>query len=113
MTEGEIMIEKIKKKLGPGSLSIVLALLGILFGVSFQGGFCIGDYILNSVGLRAWSSGSNVGTHLTLFYSLLLFIPAFLIGHKYKNDFGAKAGTSISLALGIMLILIFLLYAAA
>jgi len=105
MTERGTAAGKIRKKLGPGSISLVLALAGIFWGFSFQGGFCAGDYILNAVGLRAWSMGNGTGTHVTVYCSLLFYIAAFLLGNKYKNDFGAKTGKIISLVIGILIVL--------
>ena len=105
---------KVKKKLGLGSVSIILVLLGILWGTNLHDGFCTGDFIVNSVGLQAWSNGGTTGirTHLALFYSLPFFISAFLLGNKYNNDFVANFGKTVSFAVGAMLIVIFILFAA-
>jgi hypothetical protein len=105
---------KARKKWGLGSISIVLVLLGILWGIRFRSGLCIGDFIVNSIGLQAWSNGGATGTrtHLALFYSLPFFISAFLLGNKYNNDFGANLGKTVSFAVGAMLIVIFILFAA-
>jgi len=81
---------KIKnKELGIGSISLVLCMVGILFGLSFRN-FCIGDYVLNGFGLNPWSNG-DTGTHYTIFYSLAFFVPSFLIGLKYKDNYGSRA----------------------
>ena len=66
---------------------------------------CYGDIILKYIGLNPWSNGNN-GTHYTIFYSLIFFIPSLILGLKFKNDFGATIGKIISL---IMIILILLL----
>jgi len=94
-------MKRLKKKFGLGSVSLILALIGIIWDWTFQGGFCIGDSILKAIGLPTWSNGGamGVGTHLTLIYSLLFFIPAFLFGNKYKNDFGAKTGKVVSIVI--------------
>lgn len=77
------------KELRIGSISLILCILGILFSISYKS-FCIGDYILNGVGLSSWSN-SGTGIHYTIFYSLAFFIPSFVIGLKYKNNYGSRA----------------------
>ena len=91
-----------KKTLGKGTLSLLLAFLGIawsfaIFGVSW------GDNILTALGLMSWSNG-NSGIHFTVYYALVFFIPAFLLGLKYKNNFGAKAGKIIGAVMGVFII---------
>jgi hypothetical protein len=106
-------MDKIKKKFGLGSLSIVLALMGIVWDCSFHGYLTVGNYVINMLGLRKWSLGGLIGTgtRLTLFYSLLFFLPSFLLGNKYQDDFGAYVGKTISLVMMIISALCFLLYA--
>ena len=58
-----------KNKIGIGSLSLLLFIVGCLFSFTFND-ICIGDNILTYVGLKAWSNG-NSGNHYTIFYSLL------------------------------------------
>jgi len=77
--------------------------MGIVWGFTLFG-VCIGDNILNLLGLKAWSNG-DTGIHLTAYYSLVFFIPAFLLGMKYKNNYGAKVGKYISAIVGSILIL--------
>lgn len=106
-------MEQVRKKMGLGSLSMAFVLLGLFWSFSFQG-FCAGDWVLNMIGLPAWSSGGmgGTGSHLTLVYSLLFFLPAFLLGRRNPNDFGARTGRTISLGLGALMILCALIYAA-
>lgn len=93
---------KIKnKELGIGTISLVLCILGILFGISFRN-VCIGDYMLNGIGLNAWSNG-NSGMHYTIYYSLLFFIPSFLIGLNHKNHFGSKARYTSAIIAGTII----------
>lgn len=88
-TKRSRIVLKIKnKELGTGCISLVLCVVGVLFGFSFKH-FCIGDYILNGVGLNSWSN-NDVGIHYTIFYSLAFFIPSFLIGLKH-NNYGSRA----------------------
>lgn len=94
------------KKIGLGSFSLVLSILGILFSFSFGNEVCYGDIILKHLGLNPWSNGES-GTHYTVLYSLIFFIPSFIIGCKFKNDFGVKIGRIISLIMIVMIMVIF------
>ncbi|MFD9624228.1 hypothetical protein [Peribacillus muralis] len=100
-----IIAVKKTKDIGVGSLSLALCLIGILFTFRFGDKFCIGDIILNYIGLSAWSNGDS-GIHYTMFYSIIFFIPAFIIGNIYSNNKGAKAGKVISGFLSVLLVLI-------
>lgn len=91
-----------KNKIGIGSLSLLLCIIGFLFSFTFND-ICIGDNILTSIGLKAWSNG-NSGTHYTLFYSLLFFIPSVILGYKFKYSFGSKMGKILSAIMAIMII---------
>ena len=64
-----------KRKIGIGTTSLVLFIIGSLFAFTFNK-VCIGDNILNYIGLKSWSNG-NQGTHYTIFYSLLFYIIMF------------------------------------
>lgn len=93
------------KDIGLGSLSF--ALIGILFTFQFGDKPCIGDDILNNIGLSAWSNGDS-GIHYTMFYSAIFFIPSFIIGHIYPDNRGAKAGKIISGFLSILIVSVLL-----
>ncbi|MGE7183882.1 hypothetical protein ACQKKK_07680 [Peribacillus sp. NPDC006672] len=95
------------KDIGVGSLSFVLCIIGILFTFRFANKFCIGDSILNNIGLSAWSNG-DTGIHLTMFYSVIFFIPSFIIGHIHPDNRGAKTGEIISGFLSVLIIYLFL-----
>jgi hypothetical protein len=77
-----------KKKIGMGSVSFLLFILAIVWSFNIKE-FCLGDIILNTIGLPAWSGG-NYGTHYTVFYSLIFLIPSIIIGYKYPSDLFAK-----------------------
>ncbi|MDU4860906.1 MAG: hypothetical protein E6356_01470 [Terrisporobacter othiniensis] len=83
-----------KKKIGIGSLSLLLFVVGCLFSFTFYN-LTIGDNILTYIGLKAWSNG-NSGTHYTIFYSLLFFVPSLILGYKFNEDFGSKVGKILS-----------------
>ena len=87
-----------KKKFGIGSTALWLSLLAILWSCNLPvhyDTFCIGDHVLTQFGLPAWSSGT-IGTHYTVFWGLLLYLPAFFLGWKYDNHLFARVGKWIS-----------------
>ena len=89
------------KKIGLGSISLLLCIFGVLF-------FIFGDSIVRLLGLDPWSN-DNEGLHYTAYYSLIIFIPALIIGYKFNNDFGAKSGRTLSL-IAIIFILLSLVF---
>jgi len=96
----------VNKKIGVGTLSLLLSIIGIIWPVTFKGGFCIGDNVLNLVGMSAWSNGdSGMRTHYTVFYSLLFFVLAIILSYKYADSFGAKIGRVLSMIIVAIFIL--------
>jgi hypothetical protein len=87
-----------KKKIGVGTLSFVLFITGLIWVITLKDSVCLGDIVLNSIGLKAWSNGRS-GTHYAVFYSLIFFIPSFVIGLKFSNDTLAKFGKTGSIVL--------------
>ena len=63
----------LRKKIGIGTASLLLDLFGLAWCVSYNT-FCLGDTILNRIGLIAWSNG-NGGSHLAIIYSLIFLFP--------------------------------------
>ena len=61
---------KTNKKIGLGSLSILLWVFGILFSFTFGNQGALGDRLLEAIGLSAWSNG-DTGIHYTILYSYL------------------------------------------
>lgn len=53
-----------------GSLSFTLCLIGILFTFPFGDKPCIGDNILYTIGLSAWSNGDS-GIHYTILFGYI------------------------------------------
>lgn len=96
-------MENLKHKIGRGSFSIILLILGLGFSMPFSNGICIGDYIVRVLGLEAWSEG-NGGIHYTLFYSMIFFLPAWYLGDKYREDYGAEVGRGMSLIFTVLII---------
>ena len=97
-----------KKKLGIGSVSLLLAMVALLWSCNIKwiDNFCLGDYILNIFSIPSWSNGT-IGTHYTVFYSYIFLIPALIIGIKKKEDLFATVGKWLS----IILIVVFMLFA--
>ena len=80
-------MNKINNKTWFGLLSLLLFIIGVLFSVSFGNKPCYGDIILKFIGLKPWSNVST-GLHYTAFYSLIFFIPSFILGYKFKETLG-------------------------
>jgi hypothetical protein len=98
------ILRRNEKKVGWGSLSPLLALLGM--AVSFEfGNYIFGDQLLSFLGLPAWSNADNTGFHYTIFLSSIFFIPSLIIGYKNPNAFGAKIGKWISIIYLFMIII--------
>jgi len=102
------MKEVIKqKKLGIGSLALVLSIIAIIWSCNIRwlNNFCLGDTILAYIGIPSWSNGAN-GTHYTVFYGLVFFVSALALGIWKKNDLFATVGKWIAgffvVMLGIM-----------
>lgn len=93
-----------KKKLGMGSMSLLLFALGVIWSANINRQFCLGDSILNAIGLPAWSNG-NSGSHYTIIYALIFLIPSIIVGYKFPNDLFAKTGKVASMILGWISIL--------
>lgn len=90
-----------QKKLGTGSFSLLLLGLALLWSCNIRD-FCIGDFVLNQLGLPSWSEGS-LRIHYTVFWGLLLYIPAFLLGHRYESHLFARSGKWLSGCIGACL----------
>lgn len=85
------------RKIGVGSLSLPMVLLAILWGcnIPWLDGACPGDIVLTALNIPTWSKGET-GIHYTVFYSLILLIPAFILGAKCKGDMFASIGKWLS-----------------
>ena len=93
-----LFLEQDYKKIGLGSISLLLFIFGILFSIIF------GDSIVKFIGLNPWSNG-DTSLHYTIFYSLIFYVLALILGYKLKNDFGAKLGRTLSLITIILFLL--------
>jgi len=90
-------------KIGLGSISLLLFVCGLLFSFSLTHGTSYGDRMLIFMGLHPWSNGTT-GLHYTMFYSLAFYIPALILGYRFKNDAGAKLGRMLSLIMTVLLL---------
>ncbi len=92
-----------KKKIGVGSLSFVLAIFAFIWAFEIMG-FCLGDSVLATFNIPTWSNTANAsGVHYTVFYSLLFLIPAIVLSLKCKNDLFANVGKWLSAVMCILL----------
>ena len=92
-----------KKKLGPGSLALLLLMFGLFFSMSFNNKPAFGDHVLTFLGLSPWSRGDS-GIHYTVYFALIFFIPASILGYTFRNDWGAKIGRMVSTIISVSLI---------
>lgn len=93
-----------KKKLGIGSISLVLFVIAFFWAFNVRG-FCLGDKVLTALNIPTWSNNLNAsGTHYTVFYSVLFLIPSIVIAFKYKDDMFAKVGKWLSIILLCLLV---------
>lgn len=84
------------KKLGIGTMSLVLSIIAIMFSNTYLSGEKrpLGAVILNSIGIY----------RMTNIVSMVLFIISIYIGSKYKEHIGAKAGKGISIFFILLMI---------
>ncbi|MEJ3720996.1 hypothetical protein WGM54_23870 [Paenibacillus polymyxa] len=103
------LVRKNRKKIGRGSLSLLLLLLGL--AASYElGNYTFGDQLFSFLGLPAWSNRvDNTGFHYSLLLSSIFFIPGIIIGYKNPEDFGALIGRRVS-SIYLFLIIISLLF---
>lgn len=101
-----------KPKKGWGTLSILLFFFGILFTANIGRTFCLGDILLQAVGLKGELKIGNGTLNIKIYITEIIFIIGFILGLKFKKDFLAKAGRLLCLVFAILLGLM-LLYATA
>ena len=78
----------LKDKIGIGTSSIVLFTIAIIWLDK-----C--DDILLFLGIPSWTNG-DMGQHIGSCYSLLFFIPAYIVAFNYRNDLGATLFMKLS-----------------
>lgn len=78
-------MNKVTKKIWLGLSSLLLFVLGSLFGVSFGNKLAYGDTILKFMGLKPWSK-VNTGLHYTAIIALIFLIPAVVLGYIFLKE---------------------------
>jgi hypothetical protein len=99
-----------KPKKGWGTLSIILFFFGILFTANIGRTFCLGDVLLQAVGLKGELKIDNSTLNIKIYITEIIFIIGLILGLKFKKDFLSKAGRLLCLIFAILLGLM-LLYA--
>lgn len=74
------------RKFGIGTSALIISILAIMFSFTSLGEKSIGEDILKSIGIR----------FPVMIISMILFVIAIFIGHKYRENYGAKIGRNIS-----------------
>ena len=89
--------------------ALISALFFLIFGANLgPSRFCLGDWILNSVGLPAWSQG-NQGLHYPGFISLVGLVVCFYFFSATTKDPRKTTAGLILGSIALMMILNFLL----
>ena len=92
------------KKLGIGSISLALVIIAFIWSYTIFG-YCLGDTILNVLGIPAWSNRAT-GIHYTIFYSFVFLIPAIILGAKKNNDLFSGVGKWSAIIFSVILLVI-------
>ena len=86
------------KKIGIGSISLILSILGGMFSLTAWDGKYLGEHILSSINITFPFQGM-----------LVILLISLFIGYKYKNDYFAKSGRVIAevfISLIVVLVLV-------
>lgn len=84
------------KKWGIGTSSLIISIFSIMFSFSSLGEKSIGENILDAIGAK----------FPVMVISTVLFVIAIFIGHKYKENYGARFGKNISIFFIILMIIL-------
>lgn len=82
----------IKKKLGIGTLALVLAIVAIIWGIQVDTGtnvHGVGIFVLRAIGLGQFGRWI---LNMLYWFTYLFTIPAIVIGRRHPEHFEAKAG---------------------
>jgi len=80
------------KKLGIGSISLILSIFGGMFSFTAWDSKYLGEHILSAINVPFPFPGILLVTIISL---VVLFI-SFFIGYKYKNHYFSKSGRVIA-----------------
>ena len=97
-----------QRRIGIGTISLVLVFLAIIWGLQWNDGSNIsgvGVFVLKSIGL-----GNLVLWNLNMPYLFTYFftIPAFVIGRKHNQHWGARTGQILSAVYAAFVCLLYL-----
>ena len=93
------------KKIGIGSISLILSILGGMFSLTAWDGKYLGEHILSSINITFPFQGMLLVTLI----SLVILLISLFIWYKYKNDYFAKSGRVIAevfISLIVVLVLV-------
>lgn len=70
-----------------GMLFFLLMVFGLFFSAEASNGFCLGDYLLNQLGLKSWQNNEEqMGLRYIFFYALAFVIIGMWGAKKYLKD---------------------------
>lgn len=82
------------RKYGIGTWALIISIFSIMFSFTSFWKKSIGEDILEAIGVR----------FPVMIISTILFVIAIFIGHKYRENYGAKVGRNISIFFIILMI---------
>ena len=94
--------QKTKNVVTKRFVAVLLIILGLILGVTYKAGFCIGDNLFAALGLPAWSNGTT-GTH----YPAVVGSIIILIGIGLLNSTLQTKARRWILAIVIILLIVF------
>ncbi len=89
------------------ALSLLLVLAAAAWSLSLAKSPCLGDYLLNALGIPVWSPADS-GPHFTPFFSLPVIIAAVIIAKRHPAGFFSKVSLILSSLMIIFLTVTFL-----
>lgn len=91
-----------KKKLGLGSLSLLLFLIALILVIQYIY-FSIGDDLMALLGKAAYPVLGFISPEF-IYISFIFSIPSIFLGYRFKSHFGAKSGRSLSISLILVIL---------
>lgn len=89
---------KVTRKLGVGSLSLLISIIAIVFSFTYVNENYVGVSIMRGLGIKFIAPSS---------ISIILFLISIFIGNKYEEDKFSKTGKVLSIVfISIMAVLI-------
>ncbi|WP_195431066.1 hypothetical protein [Clostridium sp. D46t1_190503_E9] len=82
------------KRVGIGTISLILSISGIAFSFTYLGSNSIGEEILHAIGV----------SFPTMIVSIILFLISIVIGRKFKNNFGSNLGVGLAICFTVLIV---------